>query len=83
MLFTCGQFLFGFRGHLLAVSKQPLPEPSGKITSFHLGLGSRFMVPCSGANGGIFPEMPSAKELARQLRGLELKERKGKKQDQC
>lgn len=65
MLFTCGQFLFGFQGRLLAVSKQPLPEPCGKITSFHLGLGSRFMVPCSGANGGIFPEMPSVKELAK------------------
>lgn len=52
MLFTCGQFLFGFRGCLLAMSKQPLPEPSGEFRSFHLGLGSRFVVPCLGAKSG-------------------------------
>lgn len=37
---------------MLAVSKQPLPEPSGEFKSFHLGWGSRFVVPCSGAKSG-------------------------------
>ena len=32
MLFTRGQFLLGFRGRLLAVSKQPLPELASCVT---------------------------------------------------
>lgn len=52
MLFTCGQFLFGFQGYLLAVSKQLLPEPSGDFRSFHLGLRSMVVVPCSEAKSG-------------------------------
>lgn len=52
MLFTCGQFLFGFRGCLLTRSKQPLSEPSGEFKSFHLGSGRRFVLPRLGAKSG-------------------------------
>lgn len=52
MLFICGQFLFGFGGFLIAVSKQPLPEPSGEFKSFYLGWGSKFVVLCLGAKLG-------------------------------
>lgn len=81
MLFTCGQFLFGFRGCLLAMSKQPLPEPLGEFRSFRLGSGSRFVVPCRGAKlgRGFFRNLISRVE---DIRGDRERERKREEQSQ-
>lgn len=71
MLFTCGQFLFGFQEYLLAVSKQLLPEPSEDFKSFHLGLGSMVMVPRLEAKSGrgFYKNALSPRTGQRQQRG--------------
>lgn len=80
MLFTCGQVLFGFRGCLLAMSKQPLSEPPGELRSFHLGSGNRFMVPCLRAKWGrdFFRNVIG---LVEDVRGERERERRGEESE--
>lgn len=80
MLFICGQFLFGFRGCLLAMSKQPLQNhlENSNPSMLAWAAGSRFRVE-EPSRVGIFPEIPSAKTLVKDNRGARARERKGEK----